>query len=114
MTTRKIFGISASGALLLSAISFFAFAASSRRPDESILPVRELPNLRGEEVAQLVAPPMVPARITRKYATKVKVNLEVIEKKMKLTDGVEYDFWTFGGSVPGNFIRVREGDLVEF
>jgi nitrite reductase (NO-forming) len=23
-------------------------------------------------------------------------------------------FWTFGGSVPGSFIRVRQGDTVEF
>jgi nitrite reductase (NO-forming) len=27
---------------------------------------------------------------------------------------VDYTFWTFGGSVPGKFIRVREGDEVEF
>ncbi len=32
---------------------------------------------------------------------------------MQLADGVEYIMWTFGGSVPGKFIRVREGDLVE-
>ena len=31
---------------------------------------------------------------------------------MRLADGVQYAFWTFGGTVP-NFIRVREGDLVE-
>jgi nitrite reductase (NO-forming) len=31
-----------------------------------------------------------------------------------LADGVEYTFWTFGGSVPGSFIRVREGDEIEF
>jgi len=27
---------------------------------------------------------------------------------------VMYTFWTFGGTVPGNFLRVREGDTVEF
>jgi nitrite reductase (NO-forming) len=43
----------------------------------------------------------------------VVVELETIEKTMRLADGVEYAFWTFGGQVPGNFIRVREGDLVE-
>jgi nitrite reductase (NO-forming) len=32
---------------------------------------------------------------------------------MRLADGVEYNMWTFGGTVPGSFIRVREGDLVE-
>ena len=32
---------------------------------------------------------------------------------MRLADGVDYTYWTFGGNVPGNFVRVREGDLVE-
>ena len=27
---------------------------------------------------------------------------------------MKYTFWTFGGKVPGKFIRIREGDLVEF
>ena len=33
---------------------------------------------------------------------------------MPISDGVEYTFWTFGGKVPGKFIRVRQGDTVEF
>ncbi|HWE43708.1 MAG TPA: copper-containing nitrite reductase [Gemmatimonadaceae bacterium] len=68
----------------------------------------------GQEVAVLTEAPDVPPPITRSYATKVIVNLEVIEKPMRLADSVEYTMWTFGGSVPGSFIRVREGDLVEF
>jgi nitrite reductase (NO-forming) len=84
----------------------------SSAPDDG-LAVRELPPLKGEEVATLTAPPMVPPAITRRFASKVVVNLEVIEKKMELAPGVEYEFWTFGGTVPGSFIRVREGDLVE-
>jgi nitrite reductase (NO-forming) len=32
----------------------------------------------------------------------------------RLPDGVEYPFWTFGGKVPGKFIRIKVGDLVEF
>jgi nitrite reductase (NO-forming) len=68
----------------------------------------------GEEIAILTDAPNVPPPITRKHATKVIVNLEVIEKEMELMDGVTYNFWTFGGSVPGKFIRVREGDLIEF
>ncbi len=27
---------------------------------------------------------------------------------------LDYTFWTFGGKVPGKFIRVRQGDLVDF
>jgi nitrite reductase (NO-forming) len=78
------------------------------------IPVRDTPAIRGEVVAELTAAPGVPAPITRTYATKVIVDLEVIEKTMRLADGVDYTFWTFGGTVPGSFIRVREGDLVEF
>src|SRR5690606_1769752 len=37
-----------------------------------------------------------------------------VEKEMRISDGVTYEFWTFGGTVPGSFIRVREGDTVEF
>jgi nitrite reductase (NO-forming) len=68
----------------------------------------------GEEVATLTAPPHVPPPIKRRHPTKVKVHLEVREKVMKLADGVDYTFWTFGGTVPGSFIRVRQGDQVEF
>lgn len=64
--------------------------------------------------AVLTAPPMVPPPITRKTPAKVIVDLEVIEKEMRIADGATYNFWTFGGSVPGSFIRVREGDTVEF
>jgi len=67
----------------------------------------------GEEIAVITTAPNVPAPITRKNATKMIVNLEMIEKRMRLTDGVDYTMWTFGGTVPGSFIRVREGDLVE-
>lgn len=70
--------------------------------------------LQGEEIAVLTDPPFVPPPITRKHPTKVIVKLEVIEKEMEMMDGVKYTFWTYGGTVPGKFIRVREGDLVEF
>ena len=61
----------------------------------------------------LVAPPAVPAPITRHTPATVIVRLRTEEKIMDLADGVRYDFWTFNGSVPGPMIRVREGDTVE-
>lgn len=70
--------------------------------------------VKGEEVAVLGIPPHVPPPITRDYPTKVRVELEIIEQEMELADGVNYVFWTFGGTVPGSFIRIREGDYVEF
>ncbi len=66
------------------------------------------------EQAELTFPPNVPAEITRTDPALVKVSLEVIEKIGKLADGSEYTFWTYGGTVPGKFIRVRVGDTVEF
>ena len=76
-----------------------------------------LPGARAEwprEEAVLTAAPGVPPPITRRTPAQVVVNLEVKELVGKLADGVEYTFWTFGGTVPGPFIRVREGDAVEF
>jgi len=70
--------------------------------------------IQGEEYARLTYAPYVPAPITRKHSTKVIINLETTEVTKRLADGVEYTFWTFGGEVPGKFIRVKEGDLVEF
>lgn len=74
----------------------------------------EKAEIKGEQKAKLTMPPEVPPPIDRDHATKLTVELEVVEKEMKLADGVEYTMWTFGGSVPGKFIRVREGDMVEF
>lgn len=73
-----------------------------------------LESLKGQENAVLTDAPEVPPPIKRSHATKVIVKLEVKEVRKRIADGVDYTFWTFGGSVPGKFIRVREGDLVEF
>ncbi len=64
--------------------------------------------------AVLTSPPHVPPPVDRDYPAKVIVALEVIEKEMPISEGVTYTFWTFGGTVPGSFIRVRQGDTVEF
>jgi nitrite reductase (NO-forming) len=63
--------------------------------------------------AQLFPPPQVPPPITRREPATVVVQLESFEKRGRLADGVEYEFWTFGEGVPGPLIRVREGDTVE-
>ena len=117
-TQRRLVGTTAA-VLLAGAAGFTMWSPASARvvasdASESAIPVREIPEIVGEEVAVLTAPPHVPPAITRRHATKMIVKLETIEKTMKLADGVEYTMWTFGGSVPGSFIRVREGDQVEF
>jgi nitrite reductase (NO-forming) len=55
----------------------------------------------------------VPARPYREHPAHVIVELTVKEVVKELAPGVRYSFWTFGGDVPGKFIRVRQGDVVE-
>ncbi|HMR18050.1 MAG TPA: copper-containing nitrite reductase [Sphingobacterium sp.] len=69
---------------------------------------------KGEFVAELTAPPYVPEPVGKRGATKLKVNLEILELEGEMVDGVKYTYWTFGGTVPGSFIRTRVGDEVEF
>ncbi|HEY1070096.1 MAG TPA: multicopper oxidase domain-containing protein, partial [Thermomonas sp.] len=70
---------------------------------------------QGEPVqAVLTSPPNVPPPTGRSAPAKVVVTLDVVEKEMPISEGVTYTFWTFGGTVPGSFIRVRQGDTVEF
>lgn len=71
-------------------------------------------NVYGEMEAELTAPPFVPRPVGDRAATKLVVNMEVIEKEMEMTDGVTYVYWTFDGTVPGSFIRTRVGDEIEF
>lgn len=70
---------------------------------------------QGEPVkAILTSPPEVPPPTGRTAPAKVIVDLEVVEKELPIAEGATYTFWTFGGTVPGSFIRVRQGDTVEF
>ena len=70
---------------------------------------------QGEPIkAVLTSPPFVPPPTHRTAPAKVIVDLEVREVEKEISEGVKYTFWTFGGTVPGSFIRVRQGDTVEF
>lgn len=66
-----------------------------------------------EVTAILTSAPLVPPPVDRPGNAKVIVNLETTEVKGTLADGVQYTFWTFGGTVPGPFVRVRVNDVVQ-
>jgi nitrite reductase (NO-forming) len=69
----------------------------------------------GEPIhAVLTDPPNVPPPTGRRHPARVIAELEVLEIQRPIAEGVFYTFWTFGGTVPGKFIRVRQGDTVEF
>jgi nitrite reductase (NO-forming) len=55
-----------------------------------------------------IAPP-----VHRSDPALVKVNLAIQEVIGQLADSVGFRYWTFGGTVPGPMIRVRQGDTVE-
>ena len=76
---------------------------------EADVPVDQLPVID----AVMTHAPEVPPPVNRDHAALVKVKMETIEKTMKMADGVDYTYWTFNGDVPGQMIRVREGDTVE-
>ncbi len=70
--------------------------------------------LNGTMNAELTAPPFVPEPVGDRPAKKLIVDMEILEQEGIMTDGTTYMYWTFGGSVPGSFIRTRVGDQVEF
>lgn len=105
-------------ALLLVVAAGVTFAAcqtsrGERAPGGAAASAPYLPEIVGTETAVLTQAPEVPPQITRTHATRVIVDLETTETVKELADGVQYRFWTFGPNVPGPFIRVREGDMVE-
>ena len=70
--------------------------------------------ISGTMEAVMTPPPFVPVSVGNRPAKKLIVNMEILEQEGTMTDGVKYIYWTFGGSVPGSFIRTRVGDEVEF
>ena len=66
------------------------------------------------ETAKLTSAPNVPQALKRSNPTTVVVNFSAKEYTGTLADGVQYGFWSFGGTVPGPMVRVQVGDTVEF
>ena len=91
----------------------FTLSGCNQAGATSVKAPNDTATVNGYYTAELTRAPFVPAARDLDEPKKVIVNLEVVEKVMKLADGVDYTYWTFGGSVPGPFIRVRQGDEVE-
>ncbi|WP_041639647.1 copper-containing nitrite reductase [[Mannheimia] succiniciproducens] len=69
----------------------------------------ELPSIE----AELTYAPNVPKPVNRTTPANVVVKLEAADRMMEIMPGVKFKYWTFNGSTPAPFIRVREGDTVE-
>jgi nitrite reductase (NO-forming) len=57
-------------------------------------------------------PAAVPAPLGKRAPKEVRIDLETIEAQGRMADGSSYHYWTFNGTVPGPFLRVRVGDRV--
>src|SRR2546423_14856213 len=57
--------------------------------------------------------PVYDARLSPASAAPVKeFRIPIRDATVEIAKGVTYKSWTFGGTVPGPVVRVREGDLV--
>ncbi len=43
-----------------------------------------------------------------------QLRIEAIESTLEIAAGIQYNAWTFGNTVPGPVVHVRQGDTVEF
>ncbi|HTH66043.1 MAG TPA: multicopper oxidase domain-containing protein [Gemmatimonadales bacterium] len=94
-----------------------------------------LAGCRGERATPAAAPPATPAADVshgeaaigaadtapvdalapaRTAATLRHVRIEIRHVKIAVAHGATYDAWSFDGRVPGPFIRVTQGDTVDF
>ncbi|MEO6904343.1 MAG: copper-containing nitrite reductase, partial [Bacteroidia bacterium] len=99
--------------LLIGGAILFAVGCNNTTETKKVQEDATTIKVVGESIAELTSPPFVPKPVGNREATKLIVNMEIIEKVDTMTDGVTYVYWTFGGSVPGRFIRTRVGDEIE-
>lgn len=98
--------------LLLLSMASLIFSCTEKKKKE-YASTAEIPATR-EMIAELTSPPNVPTPVGKRKAKKLIVDMEILEQEGEMTNGVRYVYWTFGGTVPGSFIRTRVGDEVEF
>jgi len=96
------------------ALALLLFSSCSTNEKEPLIIDSAKIAISGTMEAEMTAPPYVPTPVGNRPAKKLIVNMEILEQEGTMTDGVKYIYWTFGGSVPGSFIRTRVGDEVEF
>jgi nitrite reductase (NO-forming) len=77
---------------------------------ETVAPVEEGPRTADPVAHDGIS---VPDPIGDRGPTTVAIELETTEREGQLADGATYTYWTFGDTVPGPMLRVREGDTVE-
>ncbi len=112
-TKNPIVLLVGAGILIVILVAFLSSSSSKENDGKYYLSPADIP-VSLEMKAELTAPPLVPKPTAKRKAKKLLVEMEVLEQESEMADGVSYVYWTFGGSVPGSFIRTKIGDEVEF
>lgn len=102
MNTKKIgFTIALAGALGLGGY----VATGSARPDAV--------EHTDFNVVKTAIEPAFDARVKPVSSARIKeFTIPITHETVEIAPGVKYEGWTFGGTVPGPVIRVKQGDLV--
>jgi nitrite reductase (NO-forming) len=95
------------------AIAAKAWAPIPATTNAPLAHTRATPVALSDPVSIVRDPTDLPKPIAQREPRRVRVELETIEVTGKLADGATYRYWTFNGKVPGPFVRVRVGDVVE-
>ena len=68
---------------------------------------------RFENMADITRDPDdIPPPVTRVEPATTRIDITAREVIAEMAPGVYFNYWTFGGTVPGPFLRVREGDVI--
>ena len=86
----------------------YSFAASSTAVPSPTPTATAIP-----AVSIVRDPTDLPGPLASRSPQVVKVDLEAVEVEGQLADGTTYPYFTFGGQVPGPFLRVRVDDTVD-
>src|SRR5690606_11652350 len=110
MCIRPIFRIRAFMVVATVLVSFLLTNCGEQKNtnDNTTIPVAD-----DTVEAVLASPPLVPEPVGDRTARKLIVKMAIIEQEAEIADSVSFLFWTFGGTVPGSFIRTRLGDEIE-
>jgi nitrite reductase (NO-forming) len=79
------------------------------RAERATVAAADVGPIRGD----LTFAPAVPPPVGKRPEARVVVDIEIKEVVMPIAGDTTYTFWTFGGHVPGPFVRVRQGDTIE-
>jgi nitrite reductase (NO-forming) len=118
-TTRAIATLVAAALIALTPEVHVTSATPPHEPHDALvygMPNAEIfednysgPPVTGEAVTMLPElAPLAPGNRTH------HVRIDVLAQQIEVAPGVRYNAWTFGGTVPGPVIHVREGDRVVF